>query len=153
MADRAEIGSTGLNRFSGEVIEEFLTELRGDRGRKIYEEMRSNDAIVGAILFSIEMALREVPWFAKKKKGTQKQADFLESCMHDMSHTWADFISEVLLMLPFGYSYFELVYKGRKNNTSKWDDGMIGWRKFGYRAPDSIVRWDIDDAGPYAGKV
>jgi len=147
---QGEIGTTGLNRFGGEIYEEFLTELQGQRGRRIYEEMSNNDAIVGAIIFAIEMALREVPWFVEpfsSDDDDKKLAQFLFECMHDCSHTWADFISEVLLMLPYGYSWFEIVYKKRDGKDSKYDDGLIGWRKFGYRAPSSLDRWEFDEAG------
>ena len=146
-----EIGSTGLNRFGGLVYEEFLTELQRDRGRKVYDEMRRNDAIVGAILFAIEMALREVNWFTLPEGS--KEAKFLAESMHDMSHTWPDFISEILLMLPFGYSYFEIVYKKRFDKQSKHNDGKIGWRKFGYRSPDTLYKWVIDKEGGIRGFV
>ncbi len=148
MADepsKVEIGTTGLNRFGGQVYEEFLTELQGQRGIKIYKEMSNNDAIVGAILFAIEMALREVPWFTEPEGS--KEAKFLQECMRDMSHTWRDFISEILSMLPFGYSWFEIVYKKRDGEKSNFSDNRIGWRKFGYRAPETLVNWIFDDEG------
>ncbi len=146
----AEIGTTGLNRFGGTIVEEFLTELRGQRGLKIYDEMRKNDAIVGGILFAIEMALREVNWSAEATQDDAKAKEatkFVTSCMRDMSHTWSDFICEALLMLPFGFSWFEIVYKQRDGKNSKYSDNMIGWRKFGYRSPDSLYDWEFDDAG------
>ena len=146
-----EVGSTGLNRFGGLVYEEFLVELQRDRGRKVYDEMRRNDAIVGAILFAIEMALREVNWFTLPEGS--REAEFLAEAMHDMSHTWPDFISEILLMLPFGYSYFEVVYKKRLDKQSKFNDGGIGWRKFGYRSPDTLYKWVIDKEGGIRGFV
>ena len=39
---------------------------------------------------------------------------FIDGCLADMSHTWADFLAEVLSCLPYGWAYFETVYKLRK---------------------------------------
>jgi hypothetical protein len=44
-----EIGSTGLNRWNGIVVEEPLNELQGDRWRKTIREMTDQDPIVGEI--------------------------------------------------------------------------------------------------------
>ena len=38
-----EIGRIGQNRWGGSFYEEFLPELRGQRGVKVYTEMESND--------------------------------------------------------------------------------------------------------------
>ena len=45
-----ELGSTGLTRFGGLVYEEWLAELQGVKGIRVYREMRDNDPVVGAIL-------------------------------------------------------------------------------------------------------
>src|SRR6187549_2730109 len=57
-----EIGVSGLRAYSGIVDEEFLTELKGEKGRKIYREMAANDATVGAMLFAIGLMIRGVKW-------------------------------------------------------------------------------------------
>ncbi|HAM41632.1 MAG TPA: hypothetical protein DCP69_09935, partial [Candidatus Omnitrophica bacterium] len=48
----SEIGQTGLLRYSGYVNEEFHRDLTGDRALKIYKEMSTNSATVGACLFA-----------------------------------------------------------------------------------------------------
>jgi hypothetical protein len=72
-----------------------------------------------------------------------------------MSHTWPDFISEVLSMLPFGWAYFETVYKKRSGPTadppSKHTDGRVGWRKFSIRAQETLREWEFDDHGGIRG--
>jgi hypothetical protein len=107
-----EIGTTGLRQYGGFVIEEWLNQLAGRRAAWVWREMQDNDPIIGAILFAIKWLARGVDW--RVEEGNDKKtAEFVEQCMHDMSHTWADVISEVLSMLPYGYSYHELVYKRR----------------------------------------
>lgn len=149
-----EIGSTGLSRWGGSISEEFLTELRGKQGHKAYEEMRSNDPTIGAILFAIEMVIRGIVWETQpvsKKREDVEAARFLETCLDDMTLSWTDFISEVLTMLPFGYSFFEIVYKKRDGVESRYNDGKIGWRKFAFRSQDSLLKWEFDNEGGIKG--
>ena len=47
-----QIGRTGLNQSMGYIYEDVLTKLQGASGRKIYDEMGSNDPMVGALLFA-----------------------------------------------------------------------------------------------------
>lgn len=152
-----ELGSTGLRRTGGYIDEEFLPQLRGRKAVGIYREMSDNDPIIGALLFALERLLREIDWRvepASDKAEDKQAAEFVEQCMEDMSHSWDDLISEVLTMLPFGWSYHELVYKRRvgpweKNpvNKSKFTDGKIGWRKIPIRSQETLNRWIFDESG------
>ena len=67
-----EIGDTGLQRGYGTLAEEFLRELQGPRGMRVYREMSRNDAIIGAMLFAIEQLARQVKWLVEPaRKGEQ----------------------------------------------------------------------------------
>ena len=115
-----EIGHIGQRRYGGTLYEEFLPELRGKKGTEVYREMSENDDIVGAILFAIEMLVRQCNWNVEPGGGTAKDreaAEFVESCMYDMQATWTDTISEILSFLTFGWSFHEIVYKRRMGNT------------------------------------
>ena len=48
-----EYGRIGQKRWEGIFSEEFLPELTGLRGIKVYQEMERNDDTIGAILFAI----------------------------------------------------------------------------------------------------
>lgn len=155
-----ELGVTGLSRASGLVFEEFLPQLQGKNLVKIVREMRDNDPIVGAILFAVDKSLRGVDWTVEAGSDLpedQDAAEFLDSCMTDMATPWSDVISEILSMLPFGWSLLELVYKKRQGQKSdpgsKFDDGKIGWRKLPLRAQESFFKWDFDDEGGIQGMV
>lgn len=160
MVDMRELGATGLKRFSGFVQEEFLHELSGWKGIQVYREMAENDATVSAILFAIKMLCRKVKWFVEPAATTPEDTDaaeFLQTCMDDMSQTWIDTIDEVLSMLDYGYNVQEIVYKQRCGDVadpsmrSKYIDGRIGWRKLSTRSQDSIYRWQFDDHGGIRG--
>ncbi len=149
-----EIGRVGQRRYGGTIYEEFLPELRGKRGIAAYLEMSENDDVVGAILFAIEMLVRQCSWNVEPGGDTAKDkaaAEFVESCMNDMQDTWIDTISEILSFLTYGWSYHEIVYKRRMGNTkdprarSKYSDGLIGWKKLPIRAQETLYQWEYDE--------
>lgn len=156
-----ESGMTGLKRSAGHIHEEFLPQLSGHRAGAVYREMRDNDPVIGAILYAIDRLVRQVSWRVQavsKKNEDELAATFVESCMHDMSMSWEDLISETLSMLVFGWSYHEIVYKHRKGpdqkdakNRSKYDDGLVGWRKIPIRAQETQVEWIFDEHGGIKG--
>ena len=154
-----ELGRIGQLRYgsagSGNIFfEEFLTELRGIKGVQAYTEMADNDATVGAILFAIEMLMRNVDFTiepAGKGAKDKEAAEFVESCMDDMERTWADTLSEILSFMTYGWSYHEIVYKRRVGKSSspitnsKYNDGLIGWRKLPIRAQDTLYGWEYKE--------
>ena len=154
MAKRGEIGRIGQFRYSGIFYEEYLQELRGQRGVEVYKEMADNDEMVGAILFVVEMLMRQCNFSVEPGGDTEKDkeaAEFIEQCMNDMQCSWQDFISECISFLTYGWSYHEIVYKRRNGRTkdprtsSKYDDGLIGWRKLPLRSQDTLWEWQYDD--------
>lgn len=153
-SNRIELGRIGQNRYGGRVFEEFLPELRGLKGIQVYSEMESNDDVVGAILFAMEMLVRQVDWTVDPAGDSAKDkeaAEFVKSCMNDMQVTWIDTISEILSFLTYGWSYHEIVYKRRMGNTkdprtkSKYTDGLIGWMKLPIRAQETLYQWEYDE--------
>lgn len=149
-----ELGRIGQNRSAGQFMEEFLPELRGRRGIQTYKEMAENDDIIGSILFAIEMLIKSCEWSAVSAGNSdadKRAAEFIEQCMNDMSDTWIDTISEILSFLTYGWSLHEIVYKRRlgrsrdKDNSSKYNDGLIGWRKMPIRAQETLYEWVYDD--------
>jgi len=152
-----ELGVTGLKRAGGIVDEEFLPALRGRKAIQVFKEMSQNDSIVGALLFAIDKLVREIEWKvvpADQTDESVKAQEFLESCLDDMSHSWDDFIGEVLSMITYGWSWHEIVYKRRigpwekdGSKRSKHDDGLIGWRKMPIRSQETWLRWVFDDTG------
>lgn len=152
----AEIGHSGLNQTSGIIREDFLTDLRGKPGQKVFKEMSLNDPVIGAIMFAATMLIRQASWSVKppsEDKSDVELAEFINSCRDDMSMTWADVMAEVLSMLVFGWAALEEVYKKRSGyirnsgDTSRFSDGRIGWKKLPLRSQDSLDRWVFDEQG------
>ena len=154
-AKTSPIGVVGLKTSSGKIEEEFIYDLQWPDAGRIYQEMSYNDAVVGGCLYLIETLIRQARWRtepASKEAGDLEAAEFLESCMNDMSETWDAFICEALSMLPYGFSFHEIVYKTRRGPTerdkkfrSKYTDGRIGWQDLTVRSQATLSEWIADE--------
>lgn len=160
----AELGNRNLYTPRGWDRLEFLPQLRGRRGSEIYREMVLNDAVVSAILFEITMLLRRVEWTVEPTPSSDdgqvtdqdiERADFLNSCMDDLSHSWEEFIADALTMLPFGFAAIELVYKRRETTDltapperrTRFPDGKVGWRKLVLIPQATVQDFEVDEYG------
>lgn len=156
----AEYGRTGLRQYAGVLYEEYEPKLQGRRGVEIYTEMSEDDSVIGAMLYALEMLLRQAEWSVNPGGTTEadkEAAEFVKSCMSDMSDTWQDTISEILTFVTYGWSWHEIVYKRRMGQSddprlnSKYDDGLIGWRKLPIRSQDTLWQWNFDEDGELVG--
>lgn len=153
------LGTTGLKISGGYVFDEPARELVGAQGARIYREMRDDDPIISAVLYAIEMLVRQVKWGFTPRPDDQSDqgqadADFVRSCWDDLDVSHHDLLAEILTMLPFGWAAMETVYKQRRGEVddptgrSRFNDGRIGWRTIALRGQDTLLRWDWDlDAG------
>jgi hypothetical protein len=151
-----DIGYSGLNISGGIINEEFHADLKGRNAIRAYKEMRDNDPIVGAMLFAVTMMMRQASWKVRPfDTSTQsvQQADVVKSMMDDMRESWNDFLSDMLSMLVFGWAFHEIVYKKRNGytspddeNSSKYSDGLLGWKSFSLRPQDTLDKWVVDTA-------
>lgn len=151
--DFREIGSTGLRRSGGFVLEEFLPQLSGTRARMVYREMSDNDPVIGGILLAFNEVMGRLDWHIEQpEEATPEEMlayDFIKDCFEDTEDSWDNTLSSILSMFIYGFSVLEVVYKvrGGENSSAKYRsrfaDGRIGWRKFPIRSQDSFLRWDF----------
>jgi hypothetical protein len=153
--DFGEIGSSGLRRSGGFINEEFLPQLQGVKGFKVYREMRDNDPVVGAMLYAIDKVITRLEW--RVEGDDERTAVFVEECLNDMSDSWDATLQNIMSMLVYGWSFHEIVYKIRRGPTgdarthSRYADNRIGWRKWPVRAQETLDEWMLDDKGGIRG--
>lgn len=152
-----ELGSSGLRRSGGTITEEFLANLQGVKGFKVYREMRDNDPVIGAMLYAIDKVITRLEWHVEG--DDERTAQFVQECLDDMSDSWDATLQNILSMLVYGWSFHEVVYKIRGGLTndpktnSRFKDHRIGWRKWPVRAQETLQEWMIDDRGGIQGMV
>ena len=155
--DFGEIGSSGLRRSGGFINEEFLPQLQGTKGFKVYREMRDNDPVIGAMLYAIDKVITRLDWHVEG--DDERTAVFVDECLNDMSDSWDATLQNILSMLVYGWSFHEIVYKIRGGLTddpkthSYYKDNRIGWRKWPVRAQETLQEWIIDDKGGIQGML
>lgn len=152
-----EIGIPALKEFGGIIDEEWLEELRGQRGIRAYKTMVDSDATVFAALNMVTMAVRQVPFWFNAGGDTDidgEAKEFASNCLFkDMESSWPRYLDEFLSFVKFGFDVHEIVYKIRAGpnesdprRRSLYNDGRIGFRKFAMRPQESLFRWDFDEA-------
>lgn len=171
----SELGRSGLRRFGGLIDDDYDRSFKTlTRRVALYREM-GDDAIVASVLHAVKMTIKRVSWRTQtdgKTDADKKAAEWLETCMHDMSQSWSDSIDQALGMLQYGFYPAELVYKKRNGPRklslpaeakqgapspaagSKYDDGKIGWRKWVFMAPETLSpgdEWVFDETGGLQG--
>lgn len=144
-----EVGVSGLNVTGGYVLDDYLPELNGERGRRKYREMQLGDPIVGALLSAIEMMVRSVDFRFEPSEADieNKYVDFMSDQFEDMEFSWDDTLSEILTMLPYGFSIMEMVFKTCE------ETGLIKTAKLAPRDQSSLWEWDISENGEVKGIV
>lgn len=162
--DLTQLGTTGLKRSGGTVIEEFLPQLWGQNGIRVWREMADNEPVVGSFLLAIEKIIQRLEWrfdpfTDDSADGEPQPADvetavFFEGCLNDMSESWDDTLSQILSMIPFGWSWHEVMFKRclgpdqtDPTKRSKYTDGKIRWRRFEPRAQDTLFQWEFAEDG------
>ncbi len=147
----AESGYLGLNIFDGVTQEELSRELNFPNSVRTFKEMTYHPAI-NAPLTLYQNLISKVSWrFLPPENATdeeKRQAEIVNQMMQDMDGTWREFISDVMSAQVYGFSVHEKVYRRRlKSSGSKYDDGLIGWRKLPIRSQDTIEKFVFDASG------
>jgi len=153
--DLSERGETGLRAFAGQVSEAYTSQLRWPEAYATYDEMRRRDPTVRAILNALILLARTASWYfevgGERTDADKRAAEFMETCIRDMSLTIEDAIEDALSCVWFGWSWQEICYKRRQGprgrHASAYDDGLIGWRKWAERRQSAFDRWEFDEAG------
>ena len=126
--------------------DEYLPELRGQRGIQKLREMATGDAIVGAILSAMDLMIRAAP--VRITRGSEQARNILSYSLHNMDgQTFEMFISDALSFLPYGFSLFEIVARP----PSQHPEGWVTLRKLAPRAQWTIERFVTAPNGDILG--
>jgi len=141
-----EIGYTGLAEWGGYIQEEFLTELRGLKGYRRFNEMARNCPAIFAGLSAIETSILKCSFYVESEIGEDDpRLVFINECLEAISGGIEEHFAEALSMLTYGWCYFETVYKR--------EAGRLTWDKFSVRGQDTLVKWQFDDKEKLQGMV
>lgn len=146
-----ESGYLGLNIFDGVTKDELKKELNFPRSIDTFKQM-SYHSTVNAALTLYSNLIGKVQWkFLPPPDATEEeknQARIINEMMNDMEHTWGEFIGDVMSAQVFGFSVHEKVFRRRlKESGSKYNDGLIAWKKLPIRNQETIDKFIFSDDG------
>lgn len=126
--------------------DEFLSDLRGERGIRRLREMATNDPVCGAILSAMDLMVRSTPW--RVEGGSEAAQEMIDYCLNNLEDvTFEMLLSDILSFLPYGFSIFEIVAR-RPSDAHK---GWVTLRRLAPRAQWTIDRFDTDRSGKVRG--
>lgn len=156
-----EIGTTGLDVFSGIISKAYLTKLQWPSVQPIYDRIYRADSevtiqrIMMANAAGDQTLKVEIPAEVENPTQGDKDArDFYEQALIDMdiNRFWIKNTSTT----PFyGFGWWSIVPGLRRHDwhppdrtddwRSQFDDGLVGIRRLAWRDHSSFKQWEIDD--------
>jgi hypothetical protein len=130
---------------------ERTPELRWPRSIDMYDRMRREDAQVMSVLRAVTLPVRRTRWSIDPNGARDEVTEFVANNLglpitgaepqqaqprSRDRFSWGEHLRLALLMLPYGHSYFEQVYRID-------DAGMARIRKLGWRPPRTISRIQV----------
>jgi phage gp29-like protein len=139
------VGNSGTQVFGGYFSEEYLQELRGREGAKVWDQMRRSEAQIAMLLNAVSNPIKAAEWniepFDPSNPDSVRQAEFCEMAIKDMID-WQTFLTESLTVLPFGFSMFEVVHNVVFNHPKF---GTInGLKALSFRSQKTIENWQLE---------
>ena len=143
-----EKGSSATRWRRVEGADEYNSKLQGQAGLMVYEKMRRGDASVRSSLRLAKTPVNGARWHIQagdpQDPESVEQAEYIEwALFHGMSTSWSEITTEALLMLDFGYWFFEQVFQLVEwRGKERWS-----WKKWGSRHPMDVIEWKYDEHG------
>lgn len=151
-----EIGYTQAPQYNWWLYENETTpELIWPQSIYVFDQMRRTDAQVGSVLRAVTETLLRTPWRVDPAGARSRVVKFVADDLGlpivgkkptppprvKDRFSWPVHLREALLMLPYGHSYFEQVYRVTP------DGSAAHLRKLAYRPAKTLERIDVAPDG------
>jgi phage gp29-like protein len=144
------IGAAGTIVFNGFIVdEEYNQDLTYIKGLQMYDRMRKSDATVKEALNVVKLPILAANWRVQAASDSTKDqqiADFIEYNLFE-TMPFDVFLRQVLTMLEFGFSLFEIIYNVITFEGKKY----LGLQELSWRKQSTIWQWALDD-GSFGAK-
>lgn len=136
------------------LTDEHVPELQGTAAIAVYDRMRKSDAQVGSVLRAVSSPILRTGWMVDGRGCDDETTEFVasnlglpiygadpnevpEALLRGRDRfSWSEHLRLAMLMLPFGHSFFEQVYRIDAA-------GRARLRKLGPRLPKSISKINV----------
>jgi len=137
-----EIGGRASDEW-GFIDDEYNADLKGISGLRIYDRMRRSDPAIRSAMRILKTPVKGGTFFVVEGEDTKEGkeiAAFVEKALFNMEKGFSQFLHEALLMLEFGYYFFEKVWERREVNGEQ----RITLKKLAPRHPLRVHEWLFD---------
>jgi hypothetical protein len=142
-----ELGTTGQTSYGAYLTDEYNADLRGLQGLRRFDQMRKGDGAVASSLMLAKAPTLGARWYVEPASDStrdQNVAKVLWANLNDlMTIPWSQVLYESLLMLDFGYYFFEIVWEEKQIDG----ENRIAVRKLAPRHPMNVLNWNYDRNG------
>src|SRR5579859_2305950 len=164
-----EYGFPGVLSFGGYIQQAYQRELYWPGVYPLYNRLRRSDPEVSVVrqIFSAVAGDLRVEWKGPEEGATsddKRALEFAESALLDLEGGIEQFVDQVVSHVPFmGWGWWEAVPGLRRKDwvppdkdgepdpwRSKFDDGLVGFRRLAFRDHSSFLAWDIS---PVSGRL
>lgn len=137
------LGASGTELYSGYFSEEYLQNLRGRPGAKVWDEIRRSESQVSMLMHAVMNPIKAATWEYEACKDVpdgEKHKELIEYCAKEMID-WETHLHEALTMLIFGFSVFEIVNNVVFNHPKFGT--FNGLKGLAFRSQKTIERWNV----------
>jgi hypothetical protein len=162
----SEVGTTGLDAWSGYIYEAYNADLYWPAVYTLYNRLRRSDPEITIIRHLYAAMAHEVQlqWEMPEEPTPQDERvnEYLETLLDDIEGGQRQFIGTLVNNVPFmGFGWWEAVpglrkagWRGGDGWESEYDDGLVGFRKMAWRDHSSFESWDMsEETGKVMGLV
>lgn len=139
------IGNSGTQIFGGYFSEEYLHELKGRNGAKIWDEMRRSEAQIAMLMNAVINPIKAANWDIEAyDESNPDYVNHADLCKREIFERidWNTLKNEMLTMIPFGFSLFEIVHQ------VNFDDAKFGTynglKCVSFRSQKTIENWQLE---------
>lgn len=150
----------GYKSTGGDVIDEYLPELRGERGRRLLRQM-TNDDTIAAFTLAVNSIYSGLEWYCDPAPSAPENPRAIELAewLHDALYTnmgdprgsqpddtWSAFVQTFSEIDSFGWGFYDVWIKDLP-------DGTVGVARLLPVTPETLYEWKIDEDGYVWGLV
>lgn len=140
----SEMGYSSPSPFTSWTRIDDNYKLRDHQGIKVYYNMRRQDGVVRGSMRLVKTPVQSAHWYVEPADQTTTEvnkAKFVQDNLFTrLNVSWSVLLSDILLMLDYGYMAFEKVFRFDT-------DGRVRLQKLAPRHPLDIEKWNYDRNG------
>lgn len=140
------IGRSGTLVSSNKIEDEYLSELKGVDGQKLYDKMLRSDSQIRKVYHAVNNPIRSAKWdiepASDDPKDLEVAARIKKILFSDIPGGWKGKLDEILTFPWHGHAVFEIIHA---NRTDKTIGSYTGLLNLAYRDQRTLEEWKYEN--------